>query len=72
MEGRNAQGWESGLWEALKALPLKQRQTIAYHCLVGMPYVQVAQIVVRSDGTIGQYVGGAEAKELLLTFEATP
>jgi len=38
-------GWESGLWEALEALPLKQRQTIAYHYLVGMPYVQVAQIV---------------------------
>jgi len=38
-------GWESGLWEALEALPLKQRQTIAYHYLVGMPYGQVAQIV---------------------------
>jgi RNA polymerase sigma factor (sigma-70 family) len=38
-------GWESGLWEALEALPLKQRQTIAYHYLVGMPYLQVAQIV---------------------------
>ena len=37
--------WESGLWEALEALPLKQRQTIAYHYLVGMPYVQVAKIV---------------------------
>jgi DNA-directed RNA polymerase specialized sigma24 family protein len=33
------------LWEALDALPLKQRQTIAYHYLVGMPYAQVAQIV---------------------------
>ncbi len=44
-EDSNLQGWESGLWEAIKALPLKQRQTIAYHYLVGMPYVQVAQIV---------------------------
>ena len=41
----NPEGWESGLWEALEALPLKQRQTIAYHYLVGMPYAQVAQIV---------------------------
>lgn len=41
----NPEGWESGLWEALEALPLKQRQTIAYHHLVGMPYLQVAQIV---------------------------
>jgi DNA-directed RNA polymerase specialized sigma24 family protein len=43
-EGRPG-GWESDLWEALEALPLKQRQTIAYHYLVGMPYGQVAQIV---------------------------
>jgi RNA polymerase sigma factor (sigma-70 family) len=41
----NPEGWESGLWEALEVLPLKQRQTIAYHYLVGMPYLQVARIV---------------------------
>jgi RNA polymerase sigma factor (sigma-70 family) len=38
-------GWGSGLWDALEALPLKQRQTIAYHYLVGMPYLEVARIV---------------------------
>ena len=43
------EGWESGLWEALEALPLKQRQTIAYHYLVGMPYLQVAEIVGGSE-----------------------
>ena len=43
------EGWESGLWEALGALPLKQRQTIAYHYLVGMPYLQVAEIVGGSE-----------------------
>ena len=37
--------WESGLWKSLQALPLKQRQTIAYHYLAGMPYGQVAAIV---------------------------
>jgi RNA polymerase sigma factor (sigma-70 family) len=42
-------GWESGLWEALQALPLKQRQTIAYHYLAGMPYRQVARIVGGSE-----------------------
>lgn len=41
--------WESGLWEALETLPLKQRQTIAYHYLVGMPYLQVAEIVGGSE-----------------------
>ena len=43
------EGWESGLWEALDGLPLKQRQTIAYHYIVGMPYLQVAEIVGGSE-----------------------
>ncbi|MGH3496171.1 MAG: RNA polymerase sigma factor [Nocardioidaceae bacterium] len=38
-------GWEADLWEALKALPPKQRQTIAYHHLAGLPYAEVAEIV---------------------------
>lgn len=42
-------GWESGLWKALETLPLKQRQTIAYHYVVGMPYSQVARIVGGSE-----------------------
>jgi len=43
------EGWESGLWKALEGLPLKQRQTIAYHYIVGMPYLQVAEIVGGSE-----------------------
>jgi RNA polymerase sigma factor (sigma-70 family) len=39
----------SGLWEALRALPLKQRQTVAYHYLVGMSYREVAAIVGGSE-----------------------
>jgi RNA polymerase sigma factor (sigma-70 family) len=42
---RPPDGWELGLWKALEALPLRQRQTIAYHYLAGMPYRQVARIV---------------------------
>lgn len=38
-------GWESDLWAALKELPLKQRQTVAYHYLAGLPYSEVAEIV---------------------------
>jgi len=38
-------GWESDLWSALKALPRKQRQTVAYHYLGGLPYTQVAEVV---------------------------
>lgn len=42
---RHRDGWELDLWEALEALPLRQRQTVAYHYLAGMPYRQVARIV---------------------------
>ncbi|MDQ3453424.1 MAG: sigma-70 family RNA polymerase sigma factor [Actinomycetota bacterium] len=38
-------GWERDLWSALKQLPLKQRQTVAYHYLAGLPYADIAEIV---------------------------
>ena len=37
--------WESDLWAALKALPPKQRATVAYHHLAGLPYAEIAEIV---------------------------
>jgi len=46
-----APGWDetSGLWDALRALPLKQRQTVAYHYLIGLPYREIAAIVGGSE-----------------------
>jgi RNA polymerase sigma factor (sigma-70 family) len=38
-------GWESDLWAALAALPLKQRESVAYHYLAGLPYAQVAELL---------------------------
>jgi RNA polymerase sigma factor (sigma-70 family) len=38
-------GWESDLWASLRALPLKQRQTVAYHYLAGLPYAEIAEIL---------------------------
>ena len=38
-------GWESDLWAALRALPPKQRMTVAYHHLAGLPYSEVAELV---------------------------
>jgi RNA polymerase sigma factor (sigma-70 family) len=38
-------GWESDLWAALKELPDKQRQSVAYHYLAGLPYAEVARIL---------------------------
>ena len=33
------------LWAAVKELPAKQRQCVAYHYLAGLPYAEVARIV---------------------------
>jgi RNA polymerase sigma factor (sigma-70 family) len=33
------------LWAAVKALPLKQRECVAYHYLAGLTYQEIAQIV---------------------------
>jgi RNA polymerase sigma factor (sigma-70 family) len=38
-------GTELDLWTALKALPLKQRETVAYHYLAGLPYTEVAAML---------------------------
>jgi RNA polymerase sigma factor (sigma-70 family) len=40
--------WEppdDGLWAALRALPTKQRQAVAYHYVAGLPYAEVAAII---------------------------
>ncbi|MEV7217991.1 sigma-70 family RNA polymerase sigma factor [Kitasatospora cineracea] len=36
---------DRGLWAAVRLLPPKQRQAVAYHYLVGLPYAEVAQIL---------------------------
>ena len=38
-------GWESDLWAALKELPLRQRECIAFHYLAGLPYADVAAVL---------------------------
>ncbi|MCA1194372.1 MULTISPECIES: RNA polymerase sigma factor [unclassified Saccharopolyspora] len=36
--------WDGDLWEALAALPAKQRTAVAYHHLAGLPYAEIAAI----------------------------
>jgi RNA polymerase sigma factor (sigma-70 family) len=38
-------GQDGDLWAALGALPDKQRQTVAYHHLAGLPYAEIAALV---------------------------
>lgn len=33
------------LWDAVEALPLKQRQAVAYHYLAGLPYAEIADLI---------------------------
>ncbi len=33
-----------GLWQAVRALPDKQRQAVAYHYVAGLPYAEIARI----------------------------
>jgi RNA polymerase sigma factor (sigma-70 family) len=40
---------ELELWEALKELPTKQREAVAYHFIAGMPYAQIAKILGNSE-----------------------
>jgi len=37
------------LWEAVASLPRKQREAIAYHYVVGMPYAEVAGLLGNSE-----------------------
>ena len=37
--------WDDDLWQALRDLPGKQRQVVAYHYLGGLPYAENAAIV---------------------------
>ncbi|WP_405778582.1 RNA polymerase sigma factor [Streptomyces sp. NBC_00859] len=40
----SAEGWDPDLWAALKALPDRQRRTVAYHYLAGLPYKEIAAL----------------------------
>jgi RNA polymerase sigma factor (sigma-70 family) len=36
---------EGDLWQAVRALPEKQRQAVAYHYVAGLPYAEIAEIL---------------------------
>ena len=44
-EGRRPDDWDGDLWNALRRLPLRQREAVAYHYLVGLPYAEVAAVI---------------------------
>jgi RNA polymerase sigma factor (sigma-70 family) len=36
---------DTGLWQAVRDLPDKQRQAVAYHYVAGLPYAEIAEIL---------------------------
>jgi len=36
---------DTGLWQAVAALPAKQRQAVAYHYVAGLAYAEIARIL---------------------------
>lgn len=36
--------WDGDLWRALRELPTRQRQAVAYHYLAGLPYKEIATV----------------------------
>jgi RNA polymerase sigma factor (sigma-70 family) len=43
--GLGVPGADDGLWQAVRALPDRQRQAVAYHYVAGLPYAEIAQIL---------------------------
>ncbi|WP_433678475.1 RNA polymerase sigma factor [Nocardia sp. CA-119907] len=41
-------GYNPDLWDALAALPPKQRQAVAYHYLAGLPHAEIAELLGNS------------------------
>ncbi|MFC4496529.1 RNA polymerase sigma factor [Streptomyces ovatisporus] len=41
---QDAGEWDADLWNALKALPQRQRAAVAYHYLAGLPYKEIAAV----------------------------
>jgi len=43
--GADAGGADDGLWHAVRSLPDRQRQAVAYHYVAGLPYAEIAGIL---------------------------
>src|ERR1700750_3236346 len=51
-------GEDADLWQAVAALPEKQRQAVAYHYVAGLPYAEIAAILRGSTDAAGRGAGG--------------
>lgn len=54
--------WDGDLWQALAALPERQRLAVAYHHLAGLPYREVAAVVGGSEDAVRRAASDGIAK----------
>ena len=59
------------LWQALRALTVRQREAIAYHHLVGMPYAEVAGLLGGTEAAARRAAADG-MKALRTTLEERP
>ena len=53
---------ETALWQALAALPTKQRGAVAYHYVAGLPYAEVAVMLNSSEAAARRSAADGIAK----------
>ncbi|WP_416354806.1 RNA polymerase sigma factor [Arthrobacter gandavensis] len=61
-------GEHDGLWAALRNLPQRQRETLAYHHLAGLPFAEVAVILGSTEAACRR--SAADGMKKLRTLEA--
>ncbi|UYB36056.1 sigma-70 family RNA polymerase sigma factor [Arthrobacter koreensis] len=61
-------GDHDGLWAALRNLPQRQRETLAYHHLAGLPFAEVAVLLGSTEAACRR--SAADGMKKLRTLEA--
>ncbi|MSS00479.1 sigma-70 family RNA polymerase sigma factor [Arthrobacter sp. BL-252-APC-1A] len=61
-------GEHDGLWAALRMLPQRQREALAYHHLAGMPFAQVAVLLESTETAVRR--AAADGMKKLRTLDA--
>jgi RNA polymerase sigma factor (sigma-70 family) len=70
LHDRHPSDRDDDLWEALEALPTKQREAIAYHYLAGFSYEEAAQFLGNSEAAARRAAADG-IKRLRATYQRT-
>ena len=62
---------DAELWQAVAALPEKQRQAVAYHYVAGLPYAEIAEILGGTTDAARRAAADG-IRNLRKTYQGTP